>query len=202
MNRLDIGNPESVRQFRRVIRQTLSTFLRFTHCYWFHEVSDHVQAKELFRMMSVHLGTERIYAEVRNAIEDMSQYLDSDALRRQGETMVCLTVVTTVGLIGVATTGFLGMNAIDLAASPLPTKLLYFLLVLIPTTAVTIDTVVKSRRLSDFLETLADERRSWRAKLATFAEVWKAMHGRNCWAAFKKKAESLGVTYLSGWQGG
>jgi Mg2+ and Co2+ transporter CorA len=179
MNRLDIGNPESVRQFRRVIRQTLGIFLRFTHRYWFHEVSDHVQAKELFRMMSAHLGTERMYAEVRNAIEDMSQYLDSDALRRQGETMVRLTVVTTVGLIGVATTGFLGMNLIDMAASPLPTKLLYFLLVLIPTTAVTIYTVVKSRRLSDFLETLADERRSWRAKLATFAEVWKATHGRN-----------------------
>ena len=58
-------------------------------------------------MMSDHLGTARLYAEVRTAIEDMSQYLDSDVLRRQGETMVRLTVVTTFGLIGMTATGFL-----------------------------------------------------------------------------------------------
>jgi hypothetical protein len=179
MNKLDISNPESVRRFRRVIRQTLEIFLRFTHRYWFHEVSDQVQAKELFRMTSEHLGTDRLYAEVREAIDDMSQYLDSDSLRRQGETMVRLSVVTTVGLIGVATTGFLGMNLIAAAESPFLTKLFYYLLVLIPTAAVTIYTVLKSRRLSDFLETLADERRSSRAKLAAFADVWKTKRGRS-----------------------
>ena len=44
MNRLDISKPDSVRQFRRVIRQTLGIFLRFTQRYWSHEVSDHTQA--------------------------------------------------------------------------------------------------------------------------------------------------------------
>lgn len=34
--------------------------------------------------MNAHLGTERMYAQVRNAIEDLSQYLDSDTLGRQG----------------------------------------------------------------------------------------------------------------------
>ena len=178
MNRLDIGEPESVRQFRRVIRQTLGVFLRFTQRYWFHEVSDHTQAKELFRMISEHLGTARLYAEVRTAIEDMSQYLDSDALRRQGETMVRLTVVTTFGLIGVTATGFLGMNLFAAAESPILTKVAYFLLVLIPSAALTIYTVLKSRRLSDFLETLADERRSSKDKLAAFVNVWKRRHGQ------------------------
>jgi hypothetical protein len=178
MNRLDIDKRDSVRQFRRAIRQTLGIFLRFTQRYWFHDISDHVQAKELFRMIAGHLGTDRLFAEVRSTIEDMSQYLDSDALRRQGETMVRLTVVTTVGLIGVATTGFLGMNLIDVAASPFRTKVLYFLLVLIPTAAVTMYTVLKSRRLSDFLETLADERWSSRAKLAAFVDVWRTKLGR------------------------
>lgn len=72
-NRLDVGNVESVRQFRRLIRQTLGVFLRFTQRYWFHDVSDHTQAKELFRMISGHLGTARLYTEVRTAIEDMNQ---------------------------------------------------------------------------------------------------------------------------------
>lgn len=61
-------------------------------------------------MISEHLGTGRLYDELRSELEDMSQYFDSDALRRQGETMVRLTVVATVGLVGVATTGVLGMN--------------------------------------------------------------------------------------------
>jgi hypothetical protein len=179
MNRLDISKPDSVRQFRRVIRQTLGIFLRFTQRYWSHEVSDHTQAKELFRMISEHLGTAKLYGEVRTAIEDMNQYLDSDALRRQGETMVRLTVVTTFGLIGVMATGFLGMNLFAAAESSTLTKIVYFLLVLIPSTVITIYTVLKSRRLADFLETLADERRSSRDKLAAFVNVWKAKHDQD-----------------------
>jgi hypothetical protein len=177
MNKLDISKPTSVRQFRRVIRKTLEIFLRFTHRYWFHEVSDHVHAKELFRMIGQHLGTDRLYAEVREAIEDMSRYHDSDLLRRQGETMVRLTVVATLGLVGVTTTAFFGMNLISVADSPLLTKIGYFLMVFIPTVALTAYTVLKSRRLADFLETLADERRSSRAKLAALVDVWKTKAG-------------------------
>ncbi len=178
LNRLDIGNPESVRHFRLVIRQILGVFLRFTHRYWFHDVSEHVQVKELFRMTSEHLGTAQLYVQVRDAIEDMSQYLDSDALRRQGETMVRLTVVTTFGLIGVATTGFLGMNLIAEAESPFLRKLAIFLLVLIPMVAMTAYAVLKSRRLSEFLAKVADERATPRAKLAAFIDVWRTKHER------------------------
>src|SRR6185503_18458862 len=39
MNRLDVDDTESVRQFKRTIRQSMEMFLRFTHRYWFHEVS-------------------------------------------------------------------------------------------------------------------------------------------------------------------
>jgi hypothetical protein len=172
-NRLDVSKLESVRQFRRVIRRTLGIFLRFTQRYWFHEVSDHTQAKELFRLISDHLGTARLYSEVRTAIEDMSQYLDSDALRRQGETMVRLTVVTTFGLIGVTATGFLGMNLFALADSSALMKLVYFAVVLIPSAALTLFLVLRSRRLSDLMEMLADERCSARGRLAAFMKGWK-----------------------------
>ena len=173
INELDVTRRDSVRQFRRVIRQTLGVFLRFAHRYWSHEVSDHRQVKELFRMLSEHLGTERLYEELRSEIEDMSQYLDSDALRRQNETMVRLTVVATVGLIGVITTGVFGMNLLAFGGDPAIWRLGYCLLVLIPTIALTLYAVKKSRRLSDFLETLADEHRSSREKLAAFVAVWK-----------------------------
>ena len=173
LNRLEPGNLESVRHFRHIIRQILGVFLRFTHRYWFQEVSEHSQVKELFRLTNRHLGTAKLYTEVREAIEDMSQYLDSDVLRQQGETMVRLTVVTTVGLIGMATTGFLGMNLIAEADASFIKKLGIFLSVLLPTTAVTIYTVLKSRRLSEFLEKVSDERALVRAKFVAFLDVWR-----------------------------
>ncbi len=178
LNRLDPGSLKSVRNFQRVTRQILGVFLRFTHRYWFHDVSEHTQVKELFRMTNRHLGTAQLYAEVREAIEDMSQYLDSDVLRRQGETMVRLTVVTTVGLIGMATTGFLGMNLIAEADGPFARRLFIFLLVLVLTIAVTIYTVLKSRRLSEFLDKVADERVLVRDKFSAFLDVWRTNHDR------------------------
>jgi hypothetical protein len=173
-NQLDVTQRDSVRRFRRVIRQTLGVFLRFSHRYWSHQVSDHGQVKELYRMISDHLGTDRLYDEIRSEIEDMNRYLDSDALRRQGDTMVRLTVVATIGLIGVATTGVLGMNIFAAADEPAPIRVLYFLLALIPTAAMTFFIILRSRRLSDFFETLADEQMPAKEKLAAFVKVWSA----------------------------
>lgn len=178
LNRLQPDNLESIRHFREMIRQILGVFLRFTHRYWFQDVSEHTQVRELFRMTNKHLGTARLYTEVREAIEDMSQYLDSDVLRRQGETMVRLTVVTTVGLIGMATTGFLGMNLIAEADEPLARKFFIFLSVLIPTTAVTLYTILKSRRLSEFLEKMSDEHALVKSKLLAFLDVWRTKQDR------------------------
>jgi hypothetical protein len=178
MNNLDITKRDSVRQFRAVIRHTLGVFLRFSHRYWSHQVSDHGQVKELYRMISDHLGTDRLYAELRSELEDMSQYLDSEALRRQGETMVRLTVVATMGLIGVASTGFWGMNLFVVTDEPPLTRFFYFLTIMILAIGLTFYTMLKSRRLSDFLETLADEHQSSRAKLAALANVWKRKRDR------------------------
>ena len=173
MNKLDITKAESVRQFRSVIRHILGVFLRFSHRYWSHQVSDHGQVKELYRMISDHLGTDRLYAELRSELEDMSQYLDSEALRRQGETMVRLTVVATMGLIGVATTGFWGMNLFLVTDEPPLTRFFYFTVILILAVGLTFYTVLKSRRLSDFLETLADEQQSTRTKLGSLVSIWR-----------------------------
>ena len=173
LNRLDIRNAESVKRFKRTVRALLEIFLRFTHRYWFHEVSGEPQGREIYRMTATFLGTDRLYAETREELEDMSDYLDSDSLRRQANTVVRLTVVTTFGLIGTVATGFLGMNLLAMADAPLMTKAGFFLLVLIPVVALTFYTIVKSKRLSDFLEALSDERLPARAKLRTLLDVWK-----------------------------
>jgi hypothetical protein len=171
--RLDIYSMESVKRFKRTIRMAKEVFLRFTHRYWFHEVSDQMQARDLFHLCSSHLGTDGLYSEVRQEIQDMSDYLDSDSLRRQANTVVRLTVVTTFGLIGTIATGFLGMNLFAMDELPGWTKLAIFVATVVPVGALTAYTIVKSKRLSDFLEVLSDERFDRRATLASLVAVWK-----------------------------
>jgi hypothetical protein len=173
LNRLEISDADSVRRFKRTIRQLLEIFLRFTHRYWFHEVSDQPQAKELFKMTEKYLGTDALFEEIRNEIEDMSNYLETDTLRRQANTVVRLTVVTAFGLVGTVATGFLGMNLYALSELSTWEKFAAFIAVLVPVTALTLYTIVKSKRLSDFLEAVSDERLPVRAKIASFLDVWR-----------------------------
>jgi CorA-like Mg2+ transporter protein len=170
---LDIQDPESIKRFKREIRQLREIFLRFTHRYWFHHVSDQAQAKDLFQMAKGFLGTEELYGEVRERIEDMAQYLESDSLRRQANTVVRLTVVTAFGLIGTTVTGYFGMNILALDELSTPTKLLYFGAVLAGMTWLTFYTVMKSKGLSDFLDLLSDERETLVNKVGAFFAVWR-----------------------------
>ena len=103
----------------------------------------------------------------------MNTYLDADSLRRQANTVVQLTVVTLFGLIGTITTGFLGMNLLAEAEAPLWRKVMWFGIVFAFTASLTLYTMVKSRRLSDFIDALSNDRLSLRSKLAALARVWR-----------------------------
>ena len=120
-----------------------------------------------------HLQTDPLYNEVKERIADMNSYLDADSLRRQANTVVRLTVVTIFGLVGTVTTGFLGMNLIAEADASLWMKLLYFVVVFVPTTALTFYTMGKSKGLSDFLDALSDDRLSTWTKFKALAAVWR-----------------------------
>lgn len=173
LNQMDLDNAASVRRFKREIRLLKEIFLRFSHRYWFHEVTDQAIAKTLYKRCGEHLGLQPLYAEISAEIEEMSRYLDSDSIRRQANTVLRLTVVTTFGLIGTLTTGFLGMNLIDETDATVATKLGYFALIFIPTTFVTLYTIVRSKRLSDFLDALSDERLGKKQKLRSLLAVWR-----------------------------
>jgi hypothetical protein len=173
LKNLDITDAGSIRSFKRTIRDSFASFLRFTHRYWFHSVSEQAQARTLFRMCANHLGLDPLYAEVKVRIAEMNQYLEADSLRRQANTVVRLTVVTIFGLIGTVTTGFLGMNLLAEADAPMERKLWIFAAVFTLTTALTVYTMAKSKRLSDFLDVLSDERASWWQKTKAFALVWQ-----------------------------
>lgn len=170
MNRLAVGDTESVRDFKRTIRQMMEVFLRFTHRYWFHEVSSQNLARSVFGRLSRHLGNEELYQEVRHEVVDMNNYLDSDSARRQANTVLRLTVVTILGLIGTVASGLLGMNILDEADRGVGVKLAIFFVVLAATFILTIATVAKSKRLADLLDTLSDDRVGWKAKWKAFSK--------------------------------
>jgi len=174
---LDLTRPASIKRFKRQIRMSYVAFLSFTHRYWFHEVSEQAQVKALFEMCTRHLQIDPLYLGVKERIHDMNNYLDADSLRRQANTVVRLTVVTIFGLIGTVTTGFLGMNLLAEADAPLLRKLWLFVVVFVPTIALTMYTMVKSKRLSDFLDAVSDERLPAWAKVKAFIDVWRREPG-------------------------
>ena len=102
----------------------------------------------------------------------MAGYLDSDSLRRQANTLLRLTVVTIFGLTGTVATGMLGMNIFAMEDLAWYEKTFWFALTLGLTVSLTVYTIVKSKRLSDFLDALSDERVGWRIKAGTLLRVW------------------------------
>jgi hypothetical protein len=172
VSRLDLDDTESMERFRLHIRNTTESFLRFNHRYWFHDVSKQLVAKDLFQLWRRQLNNEGLFQEVREEMLDMSQYLDTEASRRQNDVVLRLTVVTIVGLIGTIATGFLGMNLIDASAQPVWIKVLYFLAVLVPSIAVTVLTVVSSGKLAKLIDYMAtDDDFSVRERLKRFARI-------------------------------
>ena len=173
LKHLDIYSVASVKAFKRSIRSSFERFLRFTHRYWFHEISEQAQVRALSHLCTTHLGLDPLYNEVKERIADMNTYLDADSLRRQASTVVRLTVVTLFGLIGTITTGFLGMNLLAEADAPLWRKAMWFGIVFSLVAWLTLYTLVKSQRLSDFIDALSNDRLSVRSKLGALARVWR-----------------------------
>jgi hypothetical protein len=173
LNRLKVDDAESTKRFKRTIRQQFENFLRFTHRYWFHEIADQAHVRELFRMTAGQLGLDALYADVKERTYDMAHYLDSDTARREAATVVRLTVVTAFGLIGTVASGVLGMNLLAWADEPPLLRVLIFLVVLAGTAVLTLFTIARSKRLSDLLDAVANERLPLRDKLRAAAAAWR-----------------------------
>ncbi|MFT3732391.1 MAG: CorA family divalent cation transporter [Hyphomicrobium sp.] len=165
MSRLDAHSKSASIAFRMASRRALQTFLRFTHRYWFYSVSNQTQAHDLFALCRTHLDIDRLYNDIRQEIQEMSEFLENEAMRRQNDTVTRLTVVTTLGLVATTVTGFLGMNLLDWANQSTEWRLLAFTAVLVPTVILTLIAVANSRVLSDIMESLSDGSARWLPRL-------------------------------------
>ena len=116
-----------------------------------------MRAKSGYRRVYVSDQLDRLYGDIRQEVQDMNQYLESEAMRRQNETIVRLTVVTIFGLIGTVVTGFLGMNLFAYSEATVLTKLWLFAVVTVPTIIIMFLMIRKSRQLSEFLDAVSAE---------------------------------------------
>ena len=173
VNRLDVSDPKALRAFRITMKHALETFLRFSHRYWFHSISNQNPAHDLFALCRRHLELDELYEDIRTEVQEMSQFLENEAMRRQNDSITRLTVVTAFGLIGTVATGFLGMNLFDHAALGTASKIAIFALVFVPTMFLTFYTIAKSQRLFEFLDAIADEKLSTKEKFLAVRSVWK-----------------------------
>jgi CorA-like Mg2+ transporter protein len=172
VERMNVRDFESVKQFKRHVRETLEVFLRFNHRYWFHEISNQVQASDFFKRWSHQLGSDALYNEVREEARDINEYLDADRARKSTDNAMRLTVVSACGMVGTIVTGFLGMNLYSHSDLPMLNKILIFIAVFIPTTVLSLYTVILSRRIASFMEALSSEGLTWKEKFATFRQIW------------------------------
>jgi len=169
---LNIRLPQSISRFRRSIYASFEAFLRFTHRYWFHELSERPHVQALYRMCSEHLGNEALYQEVKEELRDMSQYLDSNAQRQQSTTIVRLTVVTMFSMVGTVASGLLGMNLIAEAEAPISTRLIYFFSTTLIVALLMLWAILKSKRLSELMDLLADDQKSLGTRLTMLGKKW------------------------------
>lgn len=179
VERLNVRSYESVKQFKKHVRETLEVFLRFNHRYWFHEISNQVQASDFFKRWSHQLGSDALYQEVREEARDINEYLDADRARKQTDNAMRLTVVSSCGMVGTVVTGFLGMNLYSHSDLPVIHKIMIFLIVFIPTMLLALYTVILSRRIANFMEALSSEGLSWMEKMSTLRQIFKPQSRRD-----------------------
>jgi hypothetical protein len=92
------------------IKEFYKHFIEFTHVFWFDEVSPQEQGQVLFDMWQRELRTKELYAEVRQELKDLMDYVNAEQAHRQTATTEQFTRTATVlGGVGVVA-GLLGMN--------------------------------------------------------------------------------------------
>jgi hypothetical protein len=85
-------------EFRARADVILKRLLRFTHRYWFNEISNQIQARELFAWWSRHLETQRLYDQVNEEARSINEFLDTREQERQTRFTTRLTAVATLGI--------------------------------------------------------------------------------------------------------
>jgi len=106
----ELSDPGKMRAFQRNTLRIYENFLRFTHRFWFPEISSQVQANELFQMWRRHLRLNELYAEVRQELQDADSFLE---VRQQGERAALTGAFERIGIGAAALTTTLAFLSVE-----------------------------------------------------------------------------------------
>ncbi len=149
---------QSRQEFYEEERDILEKLLHFTHRYWFTEVSNQIQAKELFDMWSNHLGSRELFDRIMKEAQDAHQYLEMNEQKSQTETTLRLTVVATLGLAVVLTVDFFGSNISNILGLESPYGWKIVLIVLSIFGFGVLFSLYLSKRISCLIEVIAEQK--------------------------------------------
>lgn len=97
-------------EFRKSIHVLRSELLSFTHRYTFTDVSNHLQAREMNRMLRDAMGLEALRADVQAELTAASDFAMAAETRLATESQTRLTEFASLFLPATLATGFGGMN--------------------------------------------------------------------------------------------
>lgn len=92
------------------IASIMRRMLEFTQVFWFTDVSNQLQARELFRLIRRPLGLEALYEQVSSEAREANAYLNRREDQRIAEATERFNRIAVAGVVVAGATGFLGMN--------------------------------------------------------------------------------------------
>jgi hypothetical protein len=98
--------------FRRTMLEIEEAVLAFEQRYWFTQVSNQMQAREIYDFWLDKTGVTKVYSEVRDQVHAANAYLDAREQANQTSAATRLSVIATFGVIVGAALAFLGMNVL------------------------------------------------------------------------------------------
>lgn len=114
------GGADERQNLRVEMRTMRGLFLEFMERFWFTNVSNQIQARELYDRIRERIGTERIYEEVSKQLADANEYLEAEEQGEQTEAGMRLNVIAAIG-VG-ASVPLSALALVD-SASEVPKKL-------------------------------------------------------------------------------
>ena len=172
LERLEVGNPDSVKRFKRAIRQRFEIFLRFTHRYWFHDISEQAHGQGVVQDVR---RTPRPRSAVRRGegthprhgrVPRQRQPAAAGEHRRAADRRHDLRPDRHRH-------NRISRHEPDRGSGRADRDAPGFGIVLALTGWLTLYTIIKSKRLSDILDALSDERLAYREKLAVIWQTWR-----------------------------
>lgn len=94
------------------VEKALKRVLDFTQKYWFVDVSNQIQAREMFALWRKHLNTKTLYKQVLEEARAVADYQEAREARRSADATTRLTVAALLVAVPTLATGFLGMNVL------------------------------------------------------------------------------------------